>query len=302
MAEKTSLDTMRTDHTLGAPIYVISLSKAVVLRMAAYSVPLFFLAAGVFSTLTGREASIESSALIGISVLYLAAFVVMIVAHELVHGLFFRIFGGNPRYGAGVKYFFPYFYATSPGDAFPLGQMMIISLAPLFILSTLSLLGALLFPALTGYLTVVFIGNTAGAIGDIWMTSRLVRFLPFKDATVIGLRDGVAVYSQDAKAEEIASALYVRDERPPVFVMQWLRGALVMFATEILAVFIGPLFTDELFIGPPQFPLITFTISDQSPEATFSLGLPILAGLVFALAAHLFSRREPREMESQATQ
>src|SRR3990170_884282 len=131
----TSLEATKTAER-GAPAYTIGLSKMLVTRLSAYGMLLFFLAAGVFSSLIGREGSG------GISALYVATFFGTLVAHELVHGLFFRIFGGKPRYGAGVKYFFPYFYATSPGTAFRLRQMIIIGLAPLFTISTLSLLSA----------------------------------------------------------------------------------------------------------------------------------------------------------------
>ncbi len=51
-----------------------------------------------------------------------------------------------------------------------------VALAPLVVLSALAIVVALLVPAWVGYLAVVFIGNTVGAIGDIWMTSSLIRF------------------------------------------------------------------------------------------------------------------------------
>jgi hypothetical protein len=294
VSERALLDPVRTDFASGEPAYVIGLGNAVALRLAAYSVLLAFLAAGVFSALTGGASSGRTSIDWVQPALYVAAYFGAVVAHELVHGLFFSIFGGSPRYGAGVKYFLPYFYAASPGDAFPLRQMIIIALAPLLILSTLSLLVALLAPALVGYLAVVFIGNTAGAVGDIWMTSRLLRFLPLKDATAVDLGDHMAIYSRDAEAGEIAGGLSARDVRPPGFVVHWMGATLAVLAAEVLAGFIGPLFTDSLLIGPAQLPLMAFTRSSQGLAWTFNLASPLLAGLVFALAARMFSRHRAR--------
>lgn len=298
MSEKTPLDPVGTDPASGEPVCVIGLGKAVSLRLAAYSMLFAFLAAGVFSALTGGAGSGRTSIDWVQPVLYIAVYFGAVVAHELVHGLFFRIFGGKPRYGAGITYFMPYFYATSPG-AFSIRQMIVIGLAPLVILSALSLGVALLAPALVGYLAVVFIGNTAGAVGDLWMTSRLIRFLPLKDATVVDLVDGMAVHSRDAEAGEIAGMIFARDERPAGFVVHWMGAALALFAAELLAGIIGPLFTDSLLIGPAQLPLMAFTKSSHELAWTFNLGSPLLAGLVFALAARLFSPRKPRGAGSQ---
>jgi hypothetical protein len=302
VSEKIPLDLAKTDSPPGTPVYIIVLGKWATLRLAAYSVLLIFLAAGVFSALTRSDDTVWASSDWVTPVLYVAVYLGTIVTHELVHGFFFRIFGGSPRYGAGVSHLMPYFYATSPGHAFPLRQMIVIALAPLLVLSSLSLIVALLIPALVGYLADVFIGNTAGAIGDIWMTSCLIRFRGLKDVTVVDLANGMAIYTRNTKADEIAEKLSARDERGPSFVVQWIGAASVVLVAEILAGFIGPLFTDSLLIGPLQIPLVAFTRSSDGLVWTFGLASPLLAGLLFTLAARLFSRREPREAELQTVQ
>ncbi|CAG0941291.1 hypothetical protein ANRL1_00489 [Anaerolineae bacterium] len=291
----------KTDSAPGAPAYVIALGRGVTLRLAAYSVLLLFLSVGVFSALTGIAGFDSTSRNWVTPVLYVVVYFGTLVAHELVHGLFFRIFGGSPRYGAGVLYFMPYFYTTSPG-AFPLRRMIIIVLAPLLVLSPLSLVAALLVPALAGYLAVAFIGNTAGAVGDIWLTICLIRFRGLKDVTVVDLPNGQAIYTRDAKADEIAGKLSARDERDPGFVGQWITAASAVFVAGVLAGLVGPFFTDSLLIGPAQFPLIAFTRSSQGFAWTGSLASPLLAGLLFALAARLFSRRKPHGAELQTVQ
>ena len=277
--------------TLGTPVYVIALGPWMTVRLAAYSVVLLFLAAGLFSALTQRSGPAQLPNNWITPVLYIVVYLATIIVHELIHGLGFRLFGGRPRYGAGIKYFLPYLYATAPDHAFPLRQMIIIALAPLLVLSSLALVVALLAPAWVGYLAVVFIGNTVGAIGDIWMTSYLIRFRGLQAVTVVDLADGMAIYTPDTSASEIAATLARHDEHSPGFVVQWIGATVAVFAAEFLAGLIGPFFTDSLLIGPPQLPLVAFTNADAGFQWTFGVASPLLAGLLFALVAHLFARR-----------
>lgn|GEM_PF-1111108 len=290
MSESTSLELVGTNRAAEEPAYVFGLAGGVMLRLSAYSVLLCFLAAGVFSVLTKSSGSSLQPTDWVRPVLYVAVYFGTVVAHELVHGLFFRLFGGRPRYGAGTKYFLPYFYATSPGDAFSVRQMVVIGLAPLLTLSTLSLFGALVAPALVGYFAVVFVGNTAGAVGDLWMTSRLVAFAKVKDATVVDLVDGMAVHSQEAEAGEIAERLSARDGRPAGFAAHWVGATLVVLAAEAVAMPIVPFFTDSILIGPAQLPLVAFEKTSQQIAWTLNLTSPLVAGFIFALVARLFAR------------
>jgi hypothetical protein len=268
---------------------------AVVLRLSAYGVLLAFLCAGAISALTASSRSGLTPIGWVQPVLYLAVYFGVVVAHEFVHGLFFSLFGGKPRYGAGVKYFMPYFYATSPADQFSIRQMIVIGLAPLLTISTLSLAGVFLAPSLAPYLAVAFIGNTAGAVGDLWMTSRLVGFLAVPDAAVVDLVDGMAVHSADPEASQIAERLTAGDTRPAGFVVHWIGATLAVLVLEALAAVLGPFFGDSLLIGPTQLPLMAFEKSAEGLSWTFNLASPLVAGLVFALAVRFFSRRSTRD-------
>ena len=166
-------------------------------------------------------------------------------------------------------------------------------LAPLLVLSSLALVVALLVPAWVGYLAVVFIGNTVGAIGDIWMASCLIRFRGLQAVNVVDLADGMAIYTPDAKASEIAQRLSAHDKRSPGFVVQWIGAAAVVLAAALLAGLIGPFFTDSLLIGPSQLPLVAFTNSDAGFQWTFGVASPLLAGLLFALLARLCAHCAP---------
>jgi len=98
-------------------IYTIGINKSQALRLSGYMVVLVFLGAGLFSSVTGGGNNGALNPVVAI-IVYFAA----IAAHEAVHGFFFKVFGGNPKYGVGLMYyFFPYAYATSPGQPYTLG-------------------------------------------------------------------------------------------------------------------------------------------------------------------------------------
>lgn len=296
MAQDNRPDSGVDTASLDEPVYVMGLGKAVNLRLAAYSVLLVFLALGVFGASTGGDHSGGTVGGFLEPVLYMLVYLATMVVHELVHGLFFRLCGGRPRYGAGISYFVPYFYATSPGRFSP-RQMIVIGLAPLVTISLLSVAGAFVAPAVVGYLAVVFIGNAAGAVGDLWMASRLGAFLMVDDAAVVDFGERMAVFSGEPQAAVIAAGLSARDERPQGFVVHWVAATLAVFAFGVLVATAGALFTDRILIGPAQFPLVAFTNTGSGGEFGFSIYPPVLAGLLFALVARLSASLRSRRQD-----
>jgi hypothetical protein len=65
----------------------------------------------------------------------LVGVVLIMVLHELVHGVTMRVFGARPQYGFLLKE--AMLYATAPGFAFRRDQYLAIALAPLVSLSLL---------------------------------------------------------------------------------------------------------------------------------------------------------------------
>jgi hypothetical protein len=116
---------------------------------------------------------------------------VMVVLHELVHGLAMSIFGARPQYG--VIWRMLVFYATAPGYGFRRNAYVAVALAPLVLISALSVLAMWLLhgtnwvalPALIGAL------NGAGAAGDLWMAGVVLRYPP--QVYVVDERDGMRV-------------------------------------------------------------------------------------------------------------
>ena len=92
---------------------------------------------------------------------------VMIVIHEAIHGAFFKAFtGGKIKYGFKGMYAF----AAAPDWYIPKLPYMVVSLAPLVIITVLCL--AALLVVQTGWILPIFLlltMNGSGAVGDLYV-------------------------------------------------------------------------------------------------------------------------------------
>lgn len=132
--------------------------------------------------------------------LVLVGAILTLVLHELTHGLAMQMFGAKPKYGMLWQ---GMLYATSPGYAFHRNSYIVITLVPLVFLSILAVLGMWL---LQGTLWVALLGicgvvNATGAVGDMWITSIVLRYAP--TALVMDERDGIRVFLPKPLAEKI---------------------------------------------------------------------------------------------------
>jgi hypothetical protein len=118
-------------------------------------------------------------------------FVVMIVVHELIHGLFFWVFTRQrPKFGLRGWYAF----ASAPGWYFPRRQYLVIGLAPVVCLSLLGMTLLVVLPA--GALVLVLfavIFNSASSIGDLWICIRLM--FERRPVVVEDVGDGMSFYA-----------------------------------------------------------------------------------------------------------
>lgn len=114
----------------------------------------------------------SSPVLVVVSVLL--ALPLTFVLHEAVHGLVFKAFGGRPRFGAGLTYGLPYFYAACPGQTFVRDRFVAVCLAPLIVLDAAALL--LMVPATTAFFGAGLLAfNTSGAVGDMWAVAVILQ-------------------------------------------------------------------------------------------------------------------------------
>jgi hypothetical protein len=139
-------------------------------------------------TSSGSEGLLAIAA--GLAVL-IGAILALVVVHEGVHALFFRLFTGErPHFGfAGI-----YAYVGAPpGVTVSRNRYFAISLAPLLVIT---LVGFLLIPRVPLIalppLLLVLILNAAGSIGDLIASCWLLRYPPSVvvgdqgDAVVVG--------------------------------------------------------------------------------------------------------------------
>jgi hypothetical protein len=99
--------------------------------------------------------------------------VLMLVFHELVHGMFFWLFTQErPRFALKSGYA----YAAAPDWYLPRSQYVLVGLSPLLVISFLAIILAAFLPAhLISYLLFVATFNAAGALGDMIVVSWVLR-------------------------------------------------------------------------------------------------------------------------------
>ena len=110
--------------------------------------------------------------------------VLVLIIHEIIHGLFFWIFShGRPVFALRPLYA----YAGAPTWFFPKRQYAITALGPLIIIGAVGLLLLLLAPISWMLMIVLLVAlNTSGAIGDIFVFFRLLKCSPTSFANDTG--------------------------------------------------------------------------------------------------------------------
>ncbi len=279
-------------HSLDEPVHMIEIGRRDVISLSVYGVLLAFLSLAAATAVMDAHLSSAASA-IGL----LLAYVATLVVHELVHGVFFRLFGGAPKYGAGITHGLPYAYATSPGDRFLPHQMYQIAAAPLVLLTAAAVATGLLAPGLAAPAIVVVVGNVSGAVGDIWMMVQMRRFTSCSEVTFEDTRAGLVVYSHDPRATALACELRAAKESSRHhYVLNAVGATLVlMFAAVIVPAILRLVgASSDVVIGPDWFSLVEYRPTAGGFNFQVSLLPPVLGGIIFSLA-HGWLRNEKPE-------
>jgi hypothetical protein len=122
------------------------------------------------------------------------ALVLVMLIHELVHGLFYwRFAGQRPTFGIkglGV-------YVAAPSEVYlPRNQYLVVGIAPLVLLTLVGLLLVIIVPVVVVPILILFVAfNAAGAAGDLLMAARLLSY-PL-DALMQDNDSGVIVYGPE---------------------------------------------------------------------------------------------------------
>jgi uncharacterized membrane protein (DUF485 family) len=157
---------------------------------------LSFILLGSFANWMHSELSSSTITLRGDlpTIVRLLALLVMVallmVVHELIHGLFFWIFThSKPVYALHLAYA----YAAAPDWYIPINQYRIVGLGPLVIMDAIGLLLILTAPT-SWILMIIFLVaiNTGGAVGDMLIIARSFRMSA--DSLVKDKGDGVCYF------------------------------------------------------------------------------------------------------------
>lgn len=134
---------------------------------------LFIVSIGIFGAISSDVGSLE----VGLSDLLLGLLLtfVFMTAHEFVHGLVMQRFGGSPKYGMKMLgKVFPVAYATSVGTRFDRRAFVLISIAPLIVITILGIGLMLILPGHAA-IPLALAVHTAGCIGDLGMIGVVFR-------------------------------------------------------------------------------------------------------------------------------
>lgn len=165
-----------------------------IIVMNVLSIPLAIVFGFIFFMLVqmfGKPAEIISIGLTKTTIL-LVGLLLVVVLHELAHGVAMQVFGARPKYGVIWKGLM--FYATAPGFAFPRNQYIVVSLTPLVSLSILACIGILIQAGTSNVWLWAVWGtiNGSATIGDLWITAIALRYPAY--AFIVDEKDGIRVF------------------------------------------------------------------------------------------------------------
>jgi Putative zincin peptidase len=237
------------------PIWVFRMTSGLAARLAPLSLVLFVASVAGYALLARQSLATAPFPVL----LTVVTFVLIVPVHEALHGVGFMIFGGHPKFGAGIRGGAPYFFATCPGERFSWGRTVITGVLPLVAIDVAAL-------ALAGYSPLVvpamlaFAFNTAGAVADLWIIAVIFqtpRTASFEDT------DEPAMIAWPAPGERSpAQRPHGLDPRGFESVVVWGGVAMGLF----LALFAAMGF-------------IEFALARASPNGTLAVGNVVLASV-----------------------
>ena len=148
---------------------------AILLNIGAFIIfiPMFYLLSRFIALVRPDITNFSVTITIGKVFGAIGLVVLVLIIHEIIHGLFFWIFShGRPVFALRPLYA----YAGAPTWFFPKRQYAITALGPLIIIGAVGLLLLLLAPISWMLMIALLVAlNTSGAIGDIFVFFRLLK-------------------------------------------------------------------------------------------------------------------------------
>ncbi len=207
-----------------------------------------------------------------------------LILHELIHGLFISRYGGKPRYGIGIAHFIlPYFYTTTK-TVFPRNQFIVISIAPFLSISLVGIGLMAAFPLIAHWIFIPFVTNASGAVGDLWVTSNLLR-CP-KHVLLEDQKTGLIIYGKENDKPINISTAGFGSRFSKVFILCFFVLGILMGTAPIVLDILG---VESFTIGPTNSFYTIFEFHGSQDGFGFSffplsiLAISVIAGLVYAI-------------------
>ncbi|MBA2454552.1 MAG: DUF3267 domain-containing protein [Chloroflexia bacterium] len=153
-------------------------------------IPLWAIALMAVVAALGGPSSYETRFTFTTFVLFFVAMVGVIVVHEILHGVAAALLGVSPSFGIG-----PGFAYTTFLEPMKKSSYLTVGLAPLVVITVTTVAMAAIWPDIAGWMVVIGTINASGAVGDLWMTARILRSP--RRAMFYDLADGFAVFAPD---------------------------------------------------------------------------------------------------------
>lgn len=266
-------------------VEIIAVTKQQSYVITLQAIVMLFIGGAIFSTAT------SSNDLTTVGYGGIIVYVATIIVHELLHGIAFRISGAHPRFGVGIVGFIPIAYATSNSKV-KVPNMLIVAYTPFIALSVFFVFLARIAPQFQSLAMIGFLGNFTGAVGDLWIASKLWKYLPFKGTLVLDKKSGIEVFSDNQAATAKGIKATKDAGTKSNFGKNWAISSLsIMFGQLLLPIFMTILgFNGNYRVGVGEFYLLDM-VNKQSTEisATFNFLPALVIGLLLACAIKLSS-------------
>lgn len=155
-------------------------NKKAIIGVNIAAIPLFVFGIWLFTRLAAGEAIYFSFAFMPLQtllfnlVIFFLTYFLIISIHELIHGLFFKVFSDTGKVKFGFKNGMA--YATNPGTKYTWWQFLIIVLAPCVFIS-LVLYGAYQMTWINGTFFVAMASlHFSGCVGDLWYALLIMKY------------------------------------------------------------------------------------------------------------------------------
>ena len=237
----------------------------------------------------------------------LVVYILTILVHELLHGFGFLLSGAKPKFGVAMAGIMPVAYATA-NDRVSLRGMLFTAYLPFLALSIFFVGLARMEPGLQDLAMIGFLGNFVGAIGDLWIASKLWKYFGLKEISILDTKHGLEIFSDNSKAIAIGKKATLRKierEKNNKFTKRWIFTSTFLSIVQVVGPFLlvalgfegnYKLGIDELYMFE------TTTGTDGTIQSTsFNLIAPIIIGGAITWISIILEKMIKRTKNSNTT-